>query len=835
MATGEGRFFIVPQPILMGLRTLLFTGLALQLATTGAAQTTSRFASVSSRIPWSVDAAGVFRWGQEIYHPIGATIGASPAEVAAAITGGMRDVVLNLPLDSSDWNIPIAELEKAKVRYMIRLEGGSPPTRGILVDPAGYRVSGVTDSQKFVFPLADADSAVVLAADKVDGTVTQWDRVLPKDGVVAVDIKSATASAERVVLVFPDGDSYAQLDAWENFDRYRDRLLRKLKATKFGEGFRGLINPVGGTTQLPKDEPSVVPSSDFYRIEMARFLDHKYRSLDTALRAWGIPASFNISAPDASAAGQFKSLLTFADVARLVPLWRGQRGVSRFYDPVSNRMIEANNRQSAAWADIAEVIRRASITRFTRLSQSIRTAVDVPVLQEWSGWSPVTESPDIHLTGMAVTAEGAGFSDLVERGARAASTALRWEQPGLLVASDIRLKGDQWSQAGAVADDLESMGMRGVFFRADSPAAFAAIKAQQERLSAAGPNLELPRALFFPENASEPAQAQRLPGGFWWLPSPAQGNRIDIGSHFFAYRTQTKGRNQLFMWTDVPGRVKLFVTKPDLITIRNIDGSDPAPKKVKGGLEMTMGQLPSVFESIDELPIPEPALQETMGLFKALNDRNKTLKRDITEELLAFQTASQGMDRNPSGSYVLLRQVLRNASLKIGDTSWIEAESSKNNSFSEYANLGGCSGGAALTLSPRLANATGFFAEYSVSVRYYGIQNVWIAARIPANKRGLVTLTVGGQTLTLPEQPTAFYGQGFAWYKLGTTRLSGNLATARIDVTNALFADMAFDAIVFTPENFSPRGLTLPPVSPLVVAAPEKNPTLPGVGKIPPQ
>jgi hypothetical protein len=402
------------------------------------------------------------------------------------------------------------------------------------------------------------------------------------------------------------------------------------------------------------------------------------------------------------------------------------------------------------------------------------------------------------------------------------------------VASDIRLKGDQWTQAGPVADDLESMGMRGIFFRADSSEAFAAIKAQRERLSAAGKSLELPRALFFPENASEPAQAQRLPGGFWWLPSPAQGNRIDIGSHFFAYRTQTRGRNQLFMWTDLPGRVKLFVAKPEMITIRNIDGSDPAPKNVKGGLEMTMGQLPSVFEGTDELPIPEPAYQETMAAFKALNDRNKTLKRDITEEILAFQTASSGMDRNPSGSYVLLRQILRSASLKIGDTAWIEAESSKTNSFSEYATVGGCSGGAALTLSPRLVNAQGYFAEYSVSVRYYGIQNVWIAARIPANKRNLVTLTVGGQTLSLPEQPTAFYGQGFAWYKLGTTRLSGNLATARIDVANALMADMAFDAIVFTPENFVPRGLNLPPVSPLVVTAPDKNPALPGTGKIPP-
>ena len=822
---------------------MILAGLALPLAVAASAQTQARYVSVSNPVPWSVDASGILRWGGQIYHPVGATISARSADITAAVNAGIQDVVVNLPLDSSDWNLPIGELEKAKIRYMIRLEGGSPATRGILVDPAGYRVSGITDSQHFAFSVPEADSAVVVAADKVDGSVTQWDRLIPQDGIVTAEIKSATAAAERVVLVYPDGDSFAQLDAWEGFDRYRDKLLRKLKETKFGAGFRGIINPVGGTTQLPKDDPLVVPSSDFYRFEMARFLDQKYRSLDTALRSWGVPASFNVSAPDASAGGQFKSLVSFADVARLVPLWRGQRGVSRFYDPVSNRMIEANNRQSAAWADIAEVIRRASITRFTRLTQSIRSVVDVPVVQEWSGWSPITESPDIQLTGMAVTAEGAGFSDLIERGARAASTALRWDQPGWLVASDIRLKGVQWSQAGAVADDLESLGMRGEFYRADSPEAFKAIKAQQDRLTAVGPSLELPRALFFPENSSEPAQAQRLPGGIWWLPSPAQGNRIDIGSHFFAYRTQMHGRNQLFMWTDQPGRVKLFINKPELATVRNIDGSDPAAKTVKGGMEILMGQLPSVIEGTDELPVPEPALKETMDAFRLLNERNRTLKRDITEEQSAFQAASSGMDRNPGGSYVLLRQVLRNASMKIGDTSWVEAESSRTNTFSENAILGGCSGGAALMLSPRLPNPQGFYAEYSVSVRYYGIQNVWIAARIPADKRKLVSLTVGGQTLSLPEQPTAFYGQGFAWYKLGTTRLSGNLATVRVDVANALLADMAFDAIVFTPENFSPRGLNLPPVSPLVVPAADKSagdkiPPLAipsgGSGKIPP-
>jgi hypothetical protein len=201
--------------------------------------------------------------------------------------------------------------------------------------------------------------------------------------------------------------------------------------------------------------------------------------------------------------------------------------------------------------------------------------------------------------------------------------------------------------------------------------------------------------------------------------------------------------------------------------------------------------------------------------YTVINERNKTLKRDVTEELSAFRNAQAGMERNPSGSYSMLRSVLRAASLKVGDTIWVEGEFSNDNTFSDTALIGGCSNGKALQLAPRLPNDRGFYASYDLSVRYLEIQDVWVAARIPTEARAGVTITIGGQTLALPEQPTGFYGQGFAWYKLGTTRLAGNTARLRLSVAGAIGKDIAIDAIVLTPELFTPRGLTLPPVSPL--------------------
>ena len=807
---GTGKFLSVPARSLSA--AILITG----LVTAAVAQSNlPRYESAKGASVWSLDKSGALTWGGNLYCPIGAAIKPTAAHIKEAAAAGVKDLVIDMPLDSSDWNITIAELEMQNFRYFIRLEEGSPATRGFLIDPAGNRVSGVSEGRTFRFDLPESDTAVVVGADRVDGSVTQWDRIAAKDGVVSYTLKSASTESGRVVLVYPEGESHAQMDCWEGFDRYRDRLLTKLNRTKFGSGFRGLVNPIGGSTPLPQDDPLIVPTSDLYRFELAKFLDEKYRSLDTALRSWGIPASFNVLAPDSGSPGEFKSLVTFFDVARLVPLWRGQRGVSQFFDPVSNRLIPADSKRSAAWNDISEVIRRASVARYARLTASVRTAIDVPVAQEWHGWSPVTESNSLQLTGMAVTSDGGEFSDLIESGARAASTCLRWQTPGWLVASDIRLRDSQWSDAGPVVDDLLSLGMRGVFLRVESPDRWAAVKAQVDRLADNRFAADRPRALFFPENASEPAQAQRLPGGYWWLPSPASGNRIDLSSHYFAYRAEINGRNELYLWTDTPGRIKLFMLQPESMVVRNTDGSDPDPKKVKGGVELTLGLLPTVIQGTDEIPIPEPSLAETMRDYTVINERNKTLKRDVTEELSAFRNAQAGMERNPSGSYSMLRTVLRAASLKVGDTTWIEGEFSNDNTFSDTALIGGCSNGKALQLAPRLPNDRGFYASYDLSVRYLEIQDVWVAARIPTEARAGVTITIGGQTLALPEQPTGFYGQGFAWYKLGTTRLAGNTARLRLSVAGAIGKDIAIDAIVLTPELFTPRGLTLPPVSPL--------------------
>ena len=88
-------------------------------------------------------------------------------------------------------------------------------------------------------------------------------------------------------------------------------------------------------------------------------------------------------------------------------------------------------------------------------------------------------------------------------------------------------------------------------------------------------------------------------------------------------------------------------------------------------------------------------------------------------------------------------------------------------------------------------------------------QEVWISAKIPAERRGDVSVYIGDQLIPFPADYTALYGQGLAWYKLGTTALRGNVSTLRIQV-NSAGAPIAIDTIVVTPIHFTPTATTPP-------------------------
>ncbi|MGV3614225.1 MAG: hypothetical protein ACO1SV_02715 [Fimbriimonas sp.] len=752
-----------------------------------------------SGIPWSINGHHTLVWNGEPYLPVGLRIDGDPAAVTAARDAGIKDVIVELPANGTGWAETIKALEDAKMRYVIRIGSLAPTARGIAVEPQAYRVAGISKPRRVTIDLPGATSAFAVVASRRDGSVSASGPATVKGGSISYDAKPG-GEIEHVLLLYPELTSLEQPDFWERLDAHRDSLLATLRRNPPGPGFRGLVNPMGRTLSLPGRDLRFVPTSATFRMELREHLEKRHRSVVTAMKGWGMgPNSFT----------------TFDELARLVPLWQGSRGVGLLLDPTTGRTYTAEQRQNTIWQDMSEVVAAAGSRRFARFVAAIRSVVDVPVVQEWSGWAAAYEASAPAVDGVGMRATGTTPSAIAESGSRAASTVMRWSTPGWLPATDVDPGGatDFATQLPAVVDDLTSLGARGVFIRTDSPELAKAIAAEGIRRAAdTSPATTSPRPIFFPENATNPAVVQRLPGNGWWLPAPSDGNRIELGSMFFAYRMRQRDvGNALAIWTRVPGRYRLRMVNTKGVGFQALNGSDPKPKSFKGGIEVDLTEIPLLVVGSEEIPIPEIAYMEAMQRFDVLVKAAEAERREVAEERIVFRDAVQGFDRNPGGNFGLMSQTLVRLGNKIGTSTWLEAERTPTTNFSEPANFGGCSGNQALVLrTPIPGDAEGYFAEYKFPVRTGDEQTVWIAARIPREKRGEVQIRLAGQTMVVTGEPTGLYGDGFGWYKLGTTRLAAGNETLRVQVAGLGGADLAIDVIVMTPRAFQPSGVTMP-------------------------
>ena len=565
-------------------------------------------------------------------------------------------------------------------------------------------------------------------------------------------------------------------------------------------GLRGIVNPLGNVLRLATRDATTVPTSSAFRDEFAAYLETRYRNLETNQKAWSMSSS---------------PIKTFAHMARLVPLWSGSKGVSQLWDPETQNLYPCSSRASTIWNDLRVVIGSVAARRYNRLADAVRSACDVPIVQEWAGWAAPYEAVNPSVDGLGMRSASTSPSAIAESASPATSSLLRWRTPGWLIATDVDLRSavDLSTQLASVLEDLGSLGARGWFVRKGPAGVPAAVEAEATRRSGDATFASWsPTPIFFPENATNPAAAQRLPGGRWWLPSPANGNRIDLGHEFFGYRYEDGNSTFTAIWTlRGIGRVQLRMLDPKAAQFSCADGSDPQPKINKKGVEVTLGDTPLIISGTSEIPIPEPALAEALSEFDSLLGLAATLGRDPTEEQFLFRDALSGLERGPAGSFATQRLQIGRLNFKVASFTWVEAESSKATTFSEVLPLPGTSGGSVLALRSELdPGAGGFYADYTVQVRSDADQEIWVAAKVPAGARSGLRAVVGGQTLTLSGESVGRYGAGFGWYKLGTTRLGGGSQKIRIAVDGANGAEVLLDAIYITPGGPPPSGVRPP-------------------------
>jgi hypothetical protein len=775
----------------------LFPALALLLPSLSAAQSGHYRAPGGVEARWSINPHHALIWNGEPYVPFGARIGASELEIRAAKAAGLQDVVVDCPPHPELLRATVSLLEREEMRYLIAISGVPSASSGILVEPQSNRIAGLTEKRTLRFRIPGAEEALVVLAVRRDGYVQNVQRVRAREGQFAVEVAPPN-ELEHVAMIYPVTSSHARLGIGEDFDHHRDALLAALGQAGFGKGLRGFVNPLGAIPQ-PPGARSFLPTGKVFQFEFSAYLSKLYRSPETCMRSWGMAAA---EARD------------FDQLARLVPLWNGSRGVESLWDPRNDKLYPVEMRRSTIWRDLNAALAAAETRRTERLIASLKRIADVPVLQEWSGWSPIYEGAPNGLDGLATRTSGASPSLLADTAARAASSLMRWSRGGWFLATSVDMGSvpDAASQLGPVLDDLASLGVRGAFLQSAGRPLLSALAQAAPSRSPASLASHSPRPIFFPESATNPATAMRLPAGAWWLPAPSSGNRVDLGSGFHAYRIEDAAGSRFVLWSrSGRARVKLLLNAPKDALFQTVDGSDPNPRAGRDSVEVQITELPLIISGVGELPIPEASLTELVARFEAMIAEADSRNVDTTEERFLFRDYLSGLTRNPGGNYSSLLAVSRRLASKLARYLWIEAEATRNSSFSEIVSTPGLSGDNAIALRTQLVTSDGdYFCEYQVQPRSEQEVECWIAARIPPSERPLVRIEIGGQVLRIQGDPVSGYGPGYAWFPLGKTRMAREQTTVTLRVAASEGADLAVDAILFYPGAFKPEGVRLP-------------------------
>ncbi|MBI5708119.1 MAG: hypothetical protein HZC36_14150 [Armatimonadetes bacterium] len=781
-------------PALASLFALLLPGQVAAQARSG-----SYTPAGAAPVSWSINPNHALIWDGKPYLPCGVRIPGSVEAVARAKAAGVADVIVELPASGMGWQPVLDKLEAEGMRYLIAINSLAAPATGIAVEPQAYRITGITKKTHLERSIPGATSALVLFVTRVDGTIRQTKRVQIENGKLSLDV-DPISSLEHVVLVYPEMASLAQLDCWAGLDAHRDTLLLTLKRHKLGPGLRGILNPVGASPRL-RTPQSFVPTDPVFRNEFQSYLASRYSgALETLQRTWGLKAA---------------NLNSFEQAARLVPLWAGTRGVPMVFDPSTGMTYQVDMPTSKIWSDIETVITQAEARRFRRLAGSLKQVCDVPIVQEWMGWNAPYENGTAALDGLAAATSGTTPSEVSNSAARCASSVFRWKDSGWLIAGSIDLGLGEGLDAklNPVLEDLTAMGYRGWFVKADDAKLLMAVgqEAPKRGADVTAANWTV-QPVFFPESALNPANTMALPGFKWWLPSPDDGNRVELGERISCYRIGQGGASTFVLWSKAqPMRVKLLFTDPKKPLFSSLDGSDPKPKLVKGGVEVDLSTLPLIITNTEEIPIPETCVKEVSWQFDQLLKEAEGLRIDTNDMRFLYITSLDGLERSPGGNFVQMRQIVDKLSQRLAPFVWLEAENVGETNFSEILKAPGVSNGSVLGLRTALsAGSSGFDAEYRFLPRSEAETEVWIAARIPAEARGAVQIRVAGQTLRIEEGPLSLYGPGFGWYRVGSTRLARGESKLIVHIDGGDGVEFAIDAIVLAPGHFTPNGIKAP-------------------------
>lgn len=583
---------------------------------------------------WAVNDSHALVWDGAVYIPFGAAFEpkyladgqtdanwtSDEAAVDALKNAGVKDIILKsgskgltaVPVEAFQRVIDM--LDAKGLRYGIELaDPPYEPLSGYVIAPTVNRVDDIDSSQEITRPFPDTKIALYALCDAKTGALKRFGQSIAVNGDVSVQAM-LRVNDKHVLLLYPQkviapGNSDWSLpDLWSDFDKHRDHLIAFLSQIKFGGGLRFFADPFTDRIGLRGDTESLIPTSTAFRLEYSAWLSRKYGAPRDINVAWGVHEH---------------EIISFAEAAQLIPLWKDGRGVPLAYDDVSGAKYAVDTTKSNLWSDFREFRAQSIRSYMDAIADAAkRLSADVPVVYTANGLQPIFQSVGLAgYDGLAVPASGEGDT-LTKSAGQVLSLADNSSRKMWMIS---RLGGysSKESMFGAM-NGLRDLGAKGFFADVRQQASSGgsnptAWLAEYASSVAGDKNFAnyIPQTAFYPAGATR-AKVKQFSGGTWWLPSLAKGEDLNLGSSLGGYTIvdANTGGTDICIWSLKGSQTLHFAASHTVTLVRNNgEKTDIKPSKKGGRVEVTVGEEPVVVRGLvgaEVLPLEtvNDALQE---------------------------------------------------------------------------------------------------------------------------------------------------------------------------------------------------------------------------------
>ncbi|MBI2844352.1 MAG: hypothetical protein HYX78_13200 [Armatimonadetes bacterium] len=800
---------------------------------------------------WKINGAHTLIWDGQPYIPLGGVfyskyicLGQTEENWQADFRAlelvkskGITDILLK-SIGPVSWTKPEAwqrlldYLDSSGFTYGVDLaDGPKAPLSGFIIEPTLYRLLNITQSSRLSFDMPDVTSAFWMLCSMADGRVITSGGATVSEGKVNVDVKVPTGES-CVLLLYPERElangGGGVADLWGGFDEFRDRFVKFASEIKFGKGLRFFVDPLSSKMDLPEGLASIIPDSADFRLEFEAYLSRKYRNIGSLNAAWDLVAGH---------------LESFQEAARLIPLWRGTKGLPAAYDRARGHSYSLGG-ASKIWKDL-EDFRDSSAQSYLNSAAELvkRYAADVPVIYRPTRYHRIFANTSSRggFDGLGVEAYGHGESlvtesagglyGLAEESARSAWFVVT----GTLDTPKRGKSSSGYPSRETLAADLDSLaeiGVKGIFVLGLqvlpeeqwknhslvlAPEQLDWLREFKDKYLSAGRADFVPRVVYYPQGLTVGASVKRLGPGEWWLPSLRVGTQLMMGSTVAAYTMA--GQEGICIWSRSGEKTITYpLAEEQKVSLAHPSGADGILTVDKNKVALRLNSEPVLLTGMDPVQaFPLEIAEEEIAKLGPLVDKAKAAGgRAPDAEAAAERARGVLKSGRPAIAYDIAHTFVRQISEALGTYTWIEAEYPLSHNFSGVESVSGASAGGCLVLDTKThPPMCEYSAIFPVTVTKDATYEIWISCTPRSTGCSPFSYSLDNgifQSASSSMEVSAYAGL-FAWSRVGIAKLSKGQHQLQIRVDGPGLSgkyNLDIDTIVLCPIEFKPEGIKKP-------------------------